>query len=117
MGEKERQLKSLRDAHEKLLAVHKAKLAEQSNGTREVLLELEASQSKCDEQIALIKEQELELGKSRKEVQWLTVRVAAAEADASSKASQLEKVTVTERIRNSCFVSTLNLTDRRVLSF
>jgi len=92
LAEKERQLKSLRDAHEKLLAVQKGKQAEERDEVKEVILVLESTHAKCEEQKGLIKELEQELGRVRKEAHQLDARVAAAEADASSKASMLEKV-------------------------
>ena len=92
MSEKDRQLKSLRDAHEKLLAVQKGKEAEERNEVKEVIQVLESTHAKCEEQKALIKELEQELGKIRKEAHQLDARAAVAEADASSKAALLEKV-------------------------
>lgn len=92
MAEKERQLKSLRDAHEKLLAVQKGKQAGERHEVREVIQVLESTHAKCEEQKALIKELEQELGKIRKEAHQLDARASVAEADASSKAAMLEKV-------------------------
>lgn len=96
LAEKERQLKSLRDAHEKLIAVQKGKHAEERHEVKEVLLALESSHAKCEEKIALIKDLEQELGRIRKEAHHLDTRAAAAEADATSKASMLEKVILIE---------------------
>ena len=92
MVEKERQLKSLRDAHEKLLAVQKGKQAEERHEVREVIQVLESTHAKCEEQKTLIKELEQELSKIRKEAHQLDARAAGAEADAISKAAMLEKV-------------------------
>lgn len=91
-AEKKRQLKSLRDAHEKLLTAQKGRQAEERHEVNEVILVLESTQAKCEQQKVVIKELEQELGRIRKEAHQLDTRVAAAEADASSKASVLEKV-------------------------
>ena len=92
MAEKERQLRSLRDAHEKLLSAQKGKQAEERHEVREVIQLLESTHAKCEEQKSLIKELEQELGKIRKEAHQLDARASVAEADASSKAAMLEKV-------------------------
>lgn len=92
MIEKERQLKSLRDAHEKLLAVQKGKQAEERQEVREVIQVLESTHTKWEEQKAMIKELEQELSKVRKEAHQLDARASVAEADARSKAATLEKV-------------------------
>lgn len=92
LAEKERQLKSLRDAHEKLLAVQKSKQADERHEVKEVVALLESSHAKCEEQKALILELEGELGRIKKQAHELDARFAAAEADAISKSSMLEKV-------------------------
>lgn len=95
MSEKERQMKSLRDAHEKLVAAQKGKQLKERSEVEEVVRKLEFAQTNCEEQKAFIKEIEQELSKIKKEAHQLHSRVAVAEADANSKTLMLEKVLLT----------------------
>lgn len=107
LSERERQCMSLREAHEKLLVVHKGRQAQERQEVDEVTKALEVSQAKCEEQEALIREMEQEITTARSDAKDVQVKVSAAEAAARDKASKLEQVQQ-ELLRSSSQLNSLS---------
>lgn len=92
LSERDRQCSSLREAHEKLLVVYKGRQTQERQEVDEVAKALEASQARCKEQEALIREMEQEITTARSDAKVVEVKISAAEAVARDKASKLEQV-------------------------
>lgn len=92
LGEKDKQLLSLRENYEKLRAVHRGKQSEVLQEREEIVKSLEASEAKSEEQELKLWKLENELRKMKTKAKQLETKSAAAETEANTKSILLKKV-------------------------